>query len=234
MALSQRAATRMVAAMLIEADRVHGQCARMCRAEAWLVDADKRTEATHMTEYGKQRERRRKQRSLLFLVYTVGFAVVLSVKVGVAAIFGVAGFLIVVYAALTLVVWRGRWVEKRRRATGAPPSWPAQLSEACAVELGVTTGGRHGGGRSVGEFLGRIVYLGDGFRWEPGRSCGKRVRSFTWDRSWSSEVVSLWGPGSQGCLTLTRSDGEAVDVWIRNPNDLRRTLGLACTYGLGA
>ncbi len=32
--------------------------------------------------------------------------------------------------------------------------------------------------------------------------------------------------GSQGCLTLTRDDGTAVDLWIRHPADLRRVLGI--------
>jgi hypothetical protein len=38
------------------------------------------------------------------------------------------------------------------------------------------------------------------------------VGPLVWDRSWSAEVVPLWGPCSQGCLTLTRPDGTAVDL----------------------
>jgi len=41
-----------------------------------------------------------------------------------------------------------------------------------------------------------------------------------------SSEVPIWGPGSQGCLTLTRDDGTAVDLWIRHPADLRRVLGI--------
>jgi hypothetical protein len=53
------------------------------------------------------------------------------------------------------------------------------------------------------------------------------MRPITWDNRWSAEVVRLWGPGSQGCLTLTGGDGSAVDLRIREPRDLSRTLGLA-------
>lgn len=39
------------------------------------------------------------------------------------------------------------------------------------------------------------------------------------------------GFGRQGCLTLTGPDGTAKDIWIRNPKDLRRVLGLATPVG---
>ena len=49
----------------------------------------------------------------------------------------------------------------------------------------------------------------------------------TWDRTWSLEIVLLPGVWSRGCLTLTKSVGTALDLWLRNARDLRKVLELA-------
>ncbi|GAA3431573.1 hypothetical protein [Kutzneria kofuensis] len=180
-----------------------------------------------MTEYGRERERRRRQRSLLWLGYLVVMGVVLALRVGPwVALAGVGAIAMVIYAVLTLFVWRDRRAELRRRAAGEPPSWSAQLPVVVARQFGGVTPGRHGR-EEVGELFGRLRYLGDRLRWEPSEALrAKGTEPVTWDRSWRPTVVPLWGPGSQGCLTLTNADGAEVDVWVRNPRDLSRTLGL--------
>jgi hypothetical protein len=180
-----------------------------------------------MTDYGYDRERRRRQRSLLWLGYLLCATLVLALRVGWAvALIGIACMGVAVYLfGIGLIWWAGR-AESRRRAAGEPPSWFASLPVEAAVRMGGMVPGRHSR-RPTGELPGRLVRLGDGLRWEPGKSLrDKGVRPITWDNTWSAEVVRLWGPGSQGCLTLTAHDGSAVDVWIRQPRDLSRKLGL--------
>jgi hypothetical protein len=116
--------------------------------------------------------------------------------------------------------------EHRRRAAGQAPSWPAQLPVRTALLLGAKAPGRHARRvDEVGELFGRLS-LGDGeWRWEPGKGDRNRgVGPVTFDRSWTAEVVALWGPAAQGCLTLTAPDGTAADIWIRRPADLRQAL----------
>jgi hypothetical protein len=72
-----------------------------------------------------------------------------------------------------------------------------------------------------------LIYLGDELRWEPDPKIKGGMRPVIWDRSWSVEVTPVWGTANQGCLTLTQTDGTAVDIWVRDPTDLSRTLGLA-------
>ncbi|MFJ9778961.1 hypothetical protein ACIRSS_05220 [Amycolatopsis sp. NPDC101161] len=182
-----------------------------------------------MTEYGMERERRRRASSLIGLLFLAALSASLAFKVGwVAAVAGAVGFLVLVYVAFMFVVWRDRRAEARRRASGAAPSWSAQLPVASALQLGAKAPGRHSRQQEVGELLGRLSLVDGGLRWEPREGDRKRgVGPVVWDRSWTPEVVSLWGPGSQGCLTLTRPDGMAVDLWIRHPADLRRALGSA-------
>ena len=132
-----------------------------------------------------------------------------------------------VYTVLTFVVWRDNRTEARRRAAGAAPSWPAQLPVAVAQQLGAKAPGRHTRQQEVGELLGRLSLIGGELRWEPREADRKRaVGPIVWDKSWSPEVTPLWGPGSQGHLTLTRADGTVADLWVRHPADLRRALGL--------
>jgi hypothetical protein len=181
-----------------------------------------------MTDYGFERERRRQQRSLLWLGYLLCATVILALRVGpVVALIGVAGMGVAVYMLGVGLIWRAGRAEARRRAAGDPPSWLAMLPVEAAVRMGAAVPGRHSQ-RPTGELPGRLVHLGDGLRWEPGKSLrDKGTRPITWDSTWSAQVVRLWGPGRQGCLTLTGQDGSAVDVWIREPRDLSRTLGLA-------
>jgi len=181
-----------------------------------------------MTESGRERERRRRQRSLLWLGYLLCMAVLLALRVGwVTALMGLAGMVLAVYLIAIGLIWRARRAESRRRAAGEPPSWLALLPAEAAARMGGTVPGRHSLA-FTGELPGRLVQLGDQLRWEPGKSLrGNGTQSITWDNTWSAEVVRLWGPGSQGCLTLTGPDGSAVDVWIREPADLKRALRLA-------
>ena len=180
-----------------------------------------------MTEYGRERERRRRRRSLLWLGYLLCMVAVLALRVGpVVALIGTAAIALVLYLLAGGLIWRASRAESRRRAAGEPPSWLSQLPVEAAVRLGGVVPGRHSR-RPTGELLGRLVYLGDRLRWEPSKALREKgAQSVTWDGSWSAEVVPLWGPGSQGCLTLTRRDGAAVDIWVRDPRDLSRTLGL--------
>jgi hypothetical protein len=136
------------------------------------------------------------------------------------------GLLALVYLVLTIVVRRDLRRELRRRAAGAPPSWPAQLPVTTARLLGATAPGRHARrADEAGELLGRLTLSDGELRWAPGEGDrGRGVRPLVFDRSWAPEVVPLWGPGRQGCLTLTHPDGTAVDVWIRHPADLGRAL----------
>ena len=181
-----------------------------------------------MTEYGYERERRRRQRSLLWLGYLLCQTVGLALRVGlVVALIGLAGMCVVVYAVSIGLIWRAGRAESRRRAAGEPPSWLAQLPVEAAIRLGGRAPGRHSK-QPTGELVGRLVYLGDRLRWEPSKALrAKGTQPITWDSPWSAEVVRLWGPGSQGCLTLTGADGSTVDVWVREPLDLSRTLGLS-------
>lgn len=183
-----------------------------------------------MTEYGRERERRRRRRSLLSFGYVLAMGTILGLKVGpVPALAAVVGVIVLGYAAITLIVARDRRAELRRRATGESPTWSAQLPLAVARQFDVALPGRHSRltVEETGELLGRLRYLGDRLQWEPSASWrAKGTGVLTWDQSWTPTVVSLWGPGSQGCLTLTNPDGWAVDVWVRHPDDLSRTLGL--------
>ena len=183
-----------------------------------------------MTEYGRERERRRRRRSLQWLGYVVVMDLILALKVGpVPALAGLVGLLALVYAVITLIIWSDRRAELRRRAAGESPTWSAQLPLMVARQFDVVVSRRHSrvDVEETGELLGRLRYLGDQLRWEPGASWrAKGTGPVTWDRSWTPTVVRLWGPGSQGCLTLTNAEGAAVDVWIRNPGDFSRTLGL--------
>jgi hypothetical protein len=181
-----------------------------------------------MTDLGGERERRRRQRSLLWLGYLLCMTVVLALRVGwVTALVGLAGMVLAVYVIAAGFMWRARRAESSRRAAGEPPSWSALLPVDAAARMGGTVPGRHSD-TLIGELPGRLVKVGDQLRWEPGKSLRhKGTQPITWDNTWSAEVVRLWGPGSQGCLTLTDPDGSAVDVWIREPADLKRVLGLA-------
>jgi hypothetical protein len=181
-----------------------------------------------MTDYGRERERRRRQRSLLWLGYLLCATVILALRVGpVVALIGFACLGIAVYGLAVGLIWKSGRAESRRRAAGEPPSWFALLPVEAAVRMGGTVPGRHSR-KPTGELPGRLVQLPDRLRWEPGKSLrDKGTQPISWDNTWSAEVIRLWGPGSQGCLTLTGGDGLAVDVWIREPRDLSRTLGLA-------
>jgi len=182
-----------------------------------------------MTEYARERELRRRSRSLLGVLYLTTMSALLAVKVGwVAALAGLVSVLVVVYAVFTVIVWRDGRAEARRRAAGAAPSWPAQLPVAVAQQLGAKAPGRHSRQQEVGELLGRLSLVDGELRWEPREADRKRaVGPVVWDRSWSPEVTPLWGPGSQGHLRLTRAGGIVADLWIRHPADLSRVLGLS-------
>jgi hypothetical protein len=136
------------------------------------------------------------------------------------------GVLALVYLVLTIVVRRDLRRERRRRAGGGLPSWPAQLPVAAAHLLGAKAPGRHARrADEIGELLGRLTLAGGELHWEPRNGDrGRGVGPLVFDRSWAAEVVPLWGPGRQGRLTLTHSDGTAVDLWIRHPADLGRAL----------
>lgn len=182
-----------------------------------------------MTEYARERERRRRSRSLLGILYLAAMSALLAIKVGwVAALAGLIAVLVAVYAVFTVIVWRDGRAEARRRANGAAPSWSAQLPVAVAQQLGAKAPGRHSRQQEIGELLGRLSLIDGELRWEPREADRKRaVDPVVWDRSWTPEVAPLWGPGSQGHLTLTGADGTVADLWIRHPADLRRVLGLS-------
>jgi hypothetical protein len=154
--------------------------------------------------------------------------VLLAVRVGpVAVLIGLASLGVALYLLAVGLTWLTRRAESRRRAAGEPPSWPALLPVEAAVRMGAAVPGLHSR-TATGELPGRLVRLADGLRWEPGKSLrAKGTRPVTWDDLWSAEVVRIWGPGRQGCLTLTGPDGSAVDLWVREPRDLSHVLGLA-------
>jgi hypothetical protein len=194
-----------------------------------MAMSNERTE--EMTEYGRNRESRRRQRTVLWVLYVVCTTALVSLKTGPLIAIPVAlGLILLVLVVIETVVLRERRAEARRRAAGAPPSWPAQLPAFVANALGGRAPGRHSDrarGSENGEIFGRLTATQDGLRWEPSQNSAKRSVSpieLGWNCSLS--VVPLWGPGSQGCLTLTDSDG-TYDIWVRNPKDLSRTLGLA-------
>jgi hypothetical protein len=180
-----------------------------------------------MTEYGRERERRRARRSALAALHLLAMTALLGLRTGwLPAVTALVALTSAVYLVPALVIWRGRRAEAERRAGGAPPSWPAQLPVAAAQRLGLRA--RHSARAEAGELSGRLSLTEDGLRWEPRESDRRRgAAAIVWDASWSAEIVPLWGPGDQGCLSLSRPDGTAVDVWIRHPADLRRVLGRA-------
>ncbi|MEV4604118.1 hypothetical protein AB0K15_42985 [Amycolatopsis sp. NPDC049253] len=180
-----------------------------------------------MTGYGRDREHRRRARALLGVGYLAGLSALLGLKAGwVCAVSALLGLLVLGYVLLTAVVLRERRRERRRRAAGTAPSWPAQLPVWAAPGLGAKAPGRHARrADEVGELLGRLSLSREGLRWDP-RTGDRRhgVGPLVFDRSWAAEVVPLWGPGRQGCLTLTHAEGTAIDIWIRHPADLGQAL----------
>ncbi len=180
-----------------------------------------------MTGYGRDRERRRRARTLLGTGYLAASTALLGLKTGwLPAVATLLGVLVLMVVVFSLVMGRDARAERRRRAAGQAPSWPAQLPVQAALLLGAKAPGRHARrADEVGELLGRLSLRDGSLHWEPRPGDRNRgVEAVTFDRSWTAEVVSLWGPGDQGCLTLTAPDGTAVDVWIRHPADLRRAL----------
>ncbi|MGW5740152.1 hypothetical protein [Amycolatopsis sp. NPDC003861] len=180
-----------------------------------------------MTGYGRDREGRRRTRTLLGVGYLVTLTALLGLKTGwLPAVAALLGVLVLMAVVLRWVMWRDARTERRRRAAGEAPSWPAQLPVPVALLLGAKAPGRHARRvDEVGELFGRLSLRDGLLHWEPRPGDRDRgVGPVTFDRSWTTEVVSLWGPGNQGCLTLTSPDGTAVDVWIRHPADLRQAL----------
>ncbi|MEU8632179.1 hypothetical protein AB0C38_08435 [Amycolatopsis sp. NPDC048633] len=180
-----------------------------------------------MTGYGRDRERRRRTRTLLAAGYLTALTALLGLKTGwVPAAAGLLGLLALVYLVFSLIAWRDARAERRRRAAGEPPSWSAQLPVQVAQLLGAKAPGRHARrADEVGELLGRLSLRDGELCWEPRKADRERgVGPLTFDRSWTAEVVPLRGPASQGCLTLTSPDGTAVDLWVRHPADLRQAL----------
>jgi hypothetical protein len=81
-----------------------------------------------MTEYGLERERKRKRDTLRRALVLVCMFGVLALRAGIVdALLGLIALLVVGFSVYPLIVWSGRRAEVRRRATGAAPSWPAQL-----------------------------------------------------------------------------------------------------------
>lgn len=179
-----------------------------------------------MTEEGLEREQRRRTRVGLGALSVAGLGVAVAAKAGwIDVLAGYSAIFVVMYAVFTFVVGRDRRAEARRRAGGAAPSWPAQLPVSAAVLLGAKAPGRHSRQRAAGELFGRLSLVEGRLRWEPRAGDRRRdVGPLEWDRSWTADVVRVWGPGSQGCLTLTHPGGSAVDLWIRHPADLRAKL----------
>jgi len=179
-----------------------------------------------MTEEGLAREDRRGTRSAFGVVGLLAVSGALAARThSFVPLAVLVALLFVAWGGFAFVVGRDRRAEARRRACGAAPSWPAQLPVAVAQQLGAKAPGRHSRQREVGELFGRLSLVEGGLRWEPRAGDRRRgVGSLEWDRSWTADVVRVWGPGSQGCLTLTHPDGTAVDLWIRHPADLRAKL----------
>ncbi len=177
-----------------------------------------------MTEEGQAREDRRRTRSAFGAFGLLALSAALGAEErSIVPLIGLVVLLFLVWCGFAFFVARDGRAEARRRADGAAPSWPAQLPVAAARLMGAS--GRHSRQPENGELFGRVSLVDGGFRWEPRAGDRKRgVRALEWDRSWSAEVVPVWGPGRQGCLTLTRADGLAVDLWVRHPEDLRRAL----------
>jgi hypothetical protein len=181
-----------------------------------------------MTEDGLERERGRVRRAAFLGCY----AVVAAGTVGIGEGWLAAGIALL---AMTVLVVGGAWLvvewdarrDGRRRAAGEAPSWPAQLSVVVGRRMGAVMPGRHNKVEDDGELLGRVSLVDGGLVWAPRRADRDRgVGQVFWDRTWTAEVKRIWGPGGQGCLTLTGADGTEVDVWIYRRADLRRTLGL--------
>jgi hypothetical protein len=129
------------------------------------------------------------------------------------------------------IVVRGRRAERRRRRHGEPPSWWAHPSTATLTECGATLPPRYYRGRNgrltdpETPLLGRLSYLGNGFRWEPNGTLRKSgVPPVTWDDSWSPSVTPLRGMGHQGRLMLHGADGAKVTMRIWNSDDFQRVV----------
>ncbi|MEV7046074.1 hypothetical protein [Amycolatopsis sp. NPDC051061] len=187
-----------------------------------------------MTGYGRDRERRRRTRTLLGVGYLAALSALLGLEVGWLPAVGVLlGLLVLVYVVFTAVALRDRRRERRRRESGAAPSWPAQLPVSAALLLGAKAPGRHARkADEIGELLGRLTLSSEGLRWDPREGDrGRGVGPLVFDRSWAAEVMPLWGPGHQGCLTLSHPGGTVIDIWIRYPADLRRALAAGSPCG---
>jgi len=184
-----------------------------------------------MTESGYRRERRRKLNALRWLVFVVAVSAGLTIKLGWYVIAVLVVVLALLGSVVEIVAWCGRRAEARRRAGGAAPSWAAHLAGEAARRSGASVPSRFAGS----ELPGRLSY-GDGeLRWMPNRTLARNnVPELCWGRGWVPEVTSLPGLTRPGCLTLTRDDGIAIDVWVRDPDDLRRVLGLERNAGTAA
>lgn len=121
-----------------------------------------------MTEYGEERERRR--RGSMFLSGGAALTMMASVSVRTGPLIpgvATAGALLLIYVVGAEMSWRGRRWEAKRRTAGLPPSWSAQFPLVFGQQAGAA-GGRYSRRRTgVGEYLGRLVYAQRELRWEP-------------------------------------------------------------------
>lgn len=182
-----------------------------------------------MTEYTEERMRRLRARRLLqFGVVVAGWGA-LAVKIGpLVPSLVVVGAGVLVRGVVAIAWWRDRRQEAARRRDGLPPSWVATFPVVFAQLIGATPGGRHARTLSteIAEYYGRLSYANGELRWVPARWSTTKTRPVTWDASWSRTIAPLGKLTTRGCLTLTAPDGTVVDVYVRQPKDLGRVLGL--------
>jgi hypothetical protein len=92
-----------------------------------------------MTEYGRERERRRKWRTLVQGLVAVCATARLAVTVGlVTAVLAALAFLVVAFGVGALVIWCRRGPDAA--AGGSYAVWPCQKSSLTALKIAAQTG----------------------------------------------------------------------------------------------
>ena len=171
-----------------------------------------------LDDYVHERERRRRARSMRSALILVWVSAVIAVVYRSLLAIGV------IAVALVLVVLVGRLVlaigDRRARNAQGP------RSRSVPARLPVRYGRRHlpmapwRGSEEV-ELPGRLVLHTGEWTWTPSRGqAAKGIPAVAFGGGWTSTTRRIWGPWNQGLLTLTRRDGERVDLWVRNQGHL--------------
>jgi hypothetical protein len=151
--------------------------------------------------------------------YTLGHLAMIALLIIGFALQGqlaLAAVLIVIDAGIVFLIplafiYRENQAEARRRATGAPPSWPARVPVPCfRIAGGVTRL------KDSSAVQGRLELQANGWKFVVSPRIARASSSTSeleWARSAPTVAEPMWGLYSQGVLTFRLPTGElAVEV----------------------